>query len=201
MRTLSAVCTLSMRLSARADLCLRLCPAYHPGPDPAAAATLSPFGVGSPLPVPEVLPLETLDDTLRTPSYTFRLVETPGHTRDPISLFEPQQRWLFSGDAFMGGHERHGRARPICLACWAVCTPWSLCAPNGFSRAAARCVATPSRSWPRRSTGSNDCAGKWRGWMRSGWRWTRSLPVSSPTRLGGYCRCGGGRADILPRSI
>ncbi len=62
---------------------------------------------GSPLPVPDVLPLETLDDTLRTRSYSFRLVETPGHTRDAISLFEPHQRWVFSGDAFIGGNERH----------------------------------------------------------------------------------------------
>jgi glyoxylase-like metal-dependent hydrolase (beta-lactamase superfamily II) len=33
-------------------------------------------------------------------------VETPGHTRDAISLFEPRQRWLFAGDAFIGGDER-----------------------------------------------------------------------------------------------
>ena len=61
---------------------------------------------GSPQPVGDVLPLEKLDDTLRTRSYRFRLVETPGHTRDAISLFEPHQRWLFAGDAFIGGSER-----------------------------------------------------------------------------------------------
>jgi glyoxylase-like metal-dependent hydrolase (beta-lactamase superfamily II) len=61
---------------------------------------------GSPLPVDAALPLEKLEDTLRTRAYTFRLVETPGHTRDAISLFEPQQRWLFAGDAYIGGSER-----------------------------------------------------------------------------------------------
>jgi len=62
---------------------------------------------GSPQPVSGVLPLEALEDTVRTRSYSFRLVETPGHTRDAVSLFEPHQRWLFSGDAFIGGSERH----------------------------------------------------------------------------------------------
>ncbi|GIV79450.1 MBL fold metallo-hydrolase [Litorilinea aerophila] len=62
---------------------------------------------GRPKPVPDVISLDEVDEVLRTPSYCFRVVETPGHSRDHISLYEPTQRWIFSGDAFVGGPERH----------------------------------------------------------------------------------------------
>ena len=61
---------------------------------------------GVPKALKQVRALDDIDNTLRTTSYTFRIVETPGHSRDHISLFEPTQRWLFSGDAFIGGMER-----------------------------------------------------------------------------------------------
>ena len=61
---------------------------------------------GVPRGVSGVRPVEGLEDMLRTPDYAFRVVETPGHTRDHVSLYEPTQRWLFSGDAFIGGHEQ-----------------------------------------------------------------------------------------------
>ncbi|MBX3013506.1 MAG: MBL fold metallo-hydrolase [Caldilineaceae bacterium] len=44
--------------------------------------------------------LDTVNNVLHTTSYQFRAVETPGHTSDHIALFEPHQRWLFSGDVF-----------------------------------------------------------------------------------------------------
>lgn len=43
---------------------------------------------------------------IRTPNYTVRVIETPGHSLDHVSLYEPDQRWLFSGDAFIGGQDR-----------------------------------------------------------------------------------------------
>ena len=43
---------------------------------------------------------------IRTPNYVFHMVETPGHSQDHICLYEPNQGWLFSGDAFIGGRER-----------------------------------------------------------------------------------------------
>lgn len=61
---------------------------------------------GIPQAHPGVQPIEELGATIRTRDFSLRIIETPGHTRDHISLFEPTQRWLFSGDAFIGGAER-----------------------------------------------------------------------------------------------
>jgi glyoxylase-like metal-dependent hydrolase (beta-lactamase superfamily II) len=61
---------------------------------------------GVPKALKQVRALDDIDNTLRTSTYTFRVIETPGHSRDHISLFESTQRWLFSGDAFVGGLER-----------------------------------------------------------------------------------------------
>jgi glyoxylase-like metal-dependent hydrolase (beta-lactamase superfamily II) len=61
---------------------------------------------GMPKSVAAVRSLDELDNVVRTPVYTFRVIETPGHSRDHISLFEPNQRWLFCGDAFIGGQDR-----------------------------------------------------------------------------------------------
>lgn len=61
---------------------------------------------GVPKAIKQVRPLDDMDNQIRTPSYLFRAIETPGHSRDHIALFEPTQRWLFSGDAFIGGAER-----------------------------------------------------------------------------------------------
>jgi glyoxylase-like metal-dependent hydrolase (beta-lactamase superfamily II) len=61
---------------------------------------------GKPEPVQHVLPLDDLGDRIFTGAYEFRVVETPGHTRDHISLFEANQRWLFCGDTFAPGRDR-----------------------------------------------------------------------------------------------
>jgi glyoxylase-like metal-dependent hydrolase (beta-lactamase superfamily II) len=58
---------------------------------------------GVPKPVLGVLPLET---EVKTPNHTFRVLETPGHSPDHVSFFEPERRWLFCGDAFVGGRDR-----------------------------------------------------------------------------------------------
>jgi len=44
-------------------------------------------------------------DRIETNGYTFRVIEVPGHTADHIALFEPTQRWLFSGDIYLHGHD------------------------------------------------------------------------------------------------
>lgn len=48
---------------------------------------------------------DEVDDRIRTAAHTFHIVETPGHTPDHIALFEPTQRWLFSGDTYLHGAE------------------------------------------------------------------------------------------------
>ena len=48
---------------------------------------------------------DELADRIETNSYSFHVVETPGHTADHIALFEPTQRWLFSGDIYLHGHD------------------------------------------------------------------------------------------------
>jgi glyoxylase-like metal-dependent hydrolase (beta-lactamase superfamily II) len=61
---------------------------------------------GEPRPVHGARSLDEVEDVLATPSYSFRVIETPGHSLEHISLFEPNQRWLFCGDAFIGGQDR-----------------------------------------------------------------------------------------------
>jgi len=61
---------------------------------------------GQPRPVDGVRLLDDLNNRVKTPDYLFRVVETPGHSQDHVSFFEPTQRWLFSGDAFIGGRDR-----------------------------------------------------------------------------------------------
>ena len=49
--------------------------------------------------------LDEVEDVIRTPQFTLRAIETPGHSRDHVSYFEPAYRWLFCGDAFLGGRD------------------------------------------------------------------------------------------------
>jgi hypothetical protein len=50
--------------------------------------------------------LDEVDNRIHTPHYRFSVVETPGHARDHVCYYEPNQRWVFCGDAFIGGHDR-----------------------------------------------------------------------------------------------
>ena len=71
--------------------------------------TCNPIGRclwGRPQPVQGLRSLDEVDDRITTAAYSFRVVETPGHTAHHVSLFEPTQRWLFSGDAYIGGEDR-----------------------------------------------------------------------------------------------
>lgn len=60
---------------------------------------------GKPKPYTGIRSLDEVEDTIRTPQFTLRAVETPGHSRDHVSYFEPTYRWLFCGDAFIGGRD------------------------------------------------------------------------------------------------
>ncbi len=61
---------------------------------------------GTPTPVEEIVPLNEVGDVVRTPRYTLRAVETPGHSREHVCYFEPSQHWIFAGDAYISGRDR-----------------------------------------------------------------------------------------------
>jgi glyoxylase-like metal-dependent hydrolase (beta-lactamase superfamily II) len=43
-----------------------------------------------------------LGKTISTKKFSFKVIPTPGHDRDHVCLFEPNHRWLFSGDLYVG---------------------------------------------------------------------------------------------------
>ena len=47
----------------------------------------------------ELIPLK--EKTIQTEHFNFEILATPGHAIDQISLYEPNQGWLFSGDLFV----------------------------------------------------------------------------------------------------
>jgi len=51
-----------------------------------------------------------VDDWLETPRFRFQVIHTPGHAADHIALYEPNRRWLFSGDLYLGPKLRYLRA-------------------------------------------------------------------------------------------
>ncbi|PYP70612.1 MAG: hypothetical protein DMD36_06145 [Gemmatimonadetes bacterium] len=51
-----------------------------------------------------------MDDWLETPRFRFRVIHTPGHAADHIVLYEPNRRWLFSGDLYLAPRLRYLRA-------------------------------------------------------------------------------------------
>ena len=60
---------------------------------------------GTPQPCAGVCSLDDIDDRIGTDEFSLRAIETPGHSRDHVCYFEPRYRWLFSGDAFIGGRD------------------------------------------------------------------------------------------------
>ena len=51
-----------------------------------------------------------LGDWIETAHHRFQVLPTPGHCPDHVCLYEPEQGWLFSGDAYIGGQDRAARA-------------------------------------------------------------------------------------------
>ena len=51
-----------------------------------------------------------MDEWLETPRFRFRVIHTPGHSADHIALYEPNRRWLFSGDLYLAPRLRYLRA-------------------------------------------------------------------------------------------
>jgi glyoxylase-like metal-dependent hydrolase (beta-lactamase superfamily II) len=55
---------------------------------------------------PEPCDAEALNEWVETPHHRLQVVHTPGHSPGHVCLFEPEQGWLFSGDAYIGGRDR-----------------------------------------------------------------------------------------------
>jgi glyoxylase-like metal-dependent hydrolase (beta-lactamase superfamily II) len=49
---------------------------------------------------------QPIGESVETEHYRFQVIHTPGHSPDHVCLFEPDQGWLFSGDAYIGGQDR-----------------------------------------------------------------------------------------------
>ncbi len=47
-----------------------------------------------------------LGERIETSRFNFEVIHTPGHSDDHICLYEPDQGWLFCGDAYVGGRDR-----------------------------------------------------------------------------------------------
>jgi glyoxylase-like metal-dependent hydrolase (beta-lactamase superfamily II) len=56
-------------------------------------------------------PSETgeLDSKIQTKNFLFLVIPTPGHSDDHICLYEPNERWLFSGDLFISEQVKYLR--------------------------------------------------------------------------------------------
>lgn len=45
---------------------------------------------------------QSVGSTVETKNHSFKVIFTPGHSFDHISLYEPDRKWLFTGDLFCG---------------------------------------------------------------------------------------------------
>ncbi|HMK33666.1 MAG TPA: MBL fold metallo-hydrolase [Desulfomonilaceae bacterium] len=55
---------------------------------------------------PEPSTGDPVGEFLETDNCRFHIIHTPGHSPDHICLFDPQERRLFTGDAYVGGRDR-----------------------------------------------------------------------------------------------
>ena len=50
--------------------------------------------------------VKPLGRVISTEKFSLEVIPTPGHDRDHVCLFEPNHRWLFSGDLYVGTKTR-----------------------------------------------------------------------------------------------
>jgi len=53
---------------------------------------------------------QPVGEVVETARHRFQVIHTPGHSPDHICLYQPEEGWLFSGDAYIGGRDRALRA-------------------------------------------------------------------------------------------
>ena len=59
---------------------------------------------------PEPSQARPLDERFTCGNYTFEVIPTPGHCPDHVCLYEPERKWLFTGDIYCGRAVRYLRA-------------------------------------------------------------------------------------------
>jgi len=59
---------------------------------------------------PEPTIVKPIQGQIKTEHHIFKVIETPGHCPDHLSLYEPEQGWLFSGDLFVSEDQKVFRA-------------------------------------------------------------------------------------------
>lgn len=59
---------------------------------------------------PEPTVVKRVAESVCTPRHTFRVLHTPGHSPDHISLLEPERGWCFCGDLFVSEKQKVLRA-------------------------------------------------------------------------------------------
>jgi glyoxylase-like metal-dependent hydrolase (beta-lactamase superfamily II) len=55
---------------------------------------------------PDQSPAAPLSEWVRTDHHRFLVIPSPGHSPDHVCLYEPDEGWLFCGDAYVGGKDR-----------------------------------------------------------------------------------------------
>jgi glyoxylase-like metal-dependent hydrolase (beta-lactamase superfamily II) len=53
---------------------------------------------------PQTVEVEPIPPAIETEHFRLQVYETPGHCPGHICLFEPERRWLFSGDLYVAAH-------------------------------------------------------------------------------------------------
>jgi glyoxylase-like metal-dependent hydrolase (beta-lactamase superfamily II) len=57
--------------------------------------------------------MESLQGNIETEHYCLHPIHTPGHSRDHMVFWEPNQGWLFSGDVYLGDKIKYFRADEV----------------------------------------------------------------------------------------
>ncbi|MFQ6087708.1 MAG: MBL fold metallo-hydrolase [Candidatus Methanofastidiosia archaeon] len=70
--------------------------------NPELAMYLQKFLYGPPMPSKAL----EIPDFIETENHRFQTIHTPGHTSDHISLYEEDERWIFTGDLVLHGEPR-----------------------------------------------------------------------------------------------
>jgi glyoxylase-like metal-dependent hydrolase (beta-lactamase superfamily II) len=58
---------------------------------------------------PEPAEMSTIPAEIETEKRGLQIIETPGHSEDHICLFDPERRWIFTGDLYLSSYLRYLR--------------------------------------------------------------------------------------------